>query len=293
MLEFKKLTLDSKQVFEKYTKFKYENSETSFANIFIWKDYFDVRYTELEGYLVVLYTDTKGKVNAYMPYGEGDLKRCIDVMKEYFNTIGQKFRIISADEDMAKQLEDIYPSVTVKENIDFNDYVYTSEALINLSGKKLHSKRNHLNTFKNTYEYEYRKMTDDDFEECLVLSKKLMLKSREEDSLSFKAEFKSLENMVNNFNVLDVKGAVIVIDGKIAAFSIGEKLNENCALIHIEKADTKYNGIYAAINNEFVKNEWSQFEFINREEDMGAEGLRKAKLSYRPHHMVRKYICEF
>ena len=293
MLEFKKLTLDSKSVFEKYTKFKYEASETSFANIFIWKDFFDVKYLELEDFLVVLYTDTKGKINVYMPYGEGNLKKCIDTLNEYFNTIGQEFKIISANEEMKEELQKLYPFITVKENRDFSDYVYTSEALINLSGKKLHSKRNHLNTFKNTYEYEYRKMTSDDFDECLALAKKIMLKNREEDSLSFKAEYRSLENMFNNFYALDVKGAVIVINRKIAAFSIGEKLNENCALIHIEKADTAYNGIYAAINNEFVKNEWCEFEYINREEDMGAEGLRKAKLSYRPHHMVKKYICEF
>ena len=125
------------------------------------------------------------------------------------------------------------------------------------------------------------------------LAKKLMLQKNDKDSLEYKMEERSLEVMFEYFDALELCGGVIVIDGNIAAFSIGEKLNESCALIHVEKADTSYKGIYAAINNEFVKNEWSDFEYINREEDMGIEGLRKAKLSYRPHHMVKKYICEF
>lgn len=292
MLLFKNLDLESKSVFEKYTKYKYENSETSFANIFIWKDYFDVRYAEIDGYLVVLYTDTSGRYNAYMPYGSGDFEACIDTMMKYFSSCGQTFRIISASFEMTEELKRLYPDIKIRENIDFNDYVYTSESLISLSGKKLHSKRNHLNSFKNNYDYEYRKMSEADFDSCLSLASELMLKTRDRDSLSYKAELKSLENMFSHFFELEVLGGVIVIDNRIAAFSVGEKLTDNCALIHIEKADTSYSGIYAAVNNEFVKNEWSSFEYINREEDMGVEGLRKAKLSYRPHHMIRKYICE-
>ena len=292
MCSFKSIDLASKPVFDKYTKNKYYNSETSFTNIFIWKDYFDVRYAETEGYLVVVYTDPEGRYNAYMPYGNGNFKACIDFMMKYFESCGHKFRIVSASLEMSESIKDLYPEIKITENINFNDYIYTSESLINLSGKKLHSKKNHLNCFKNTYDYEYRAMTQADYDSCLSLASKLMLKNRDKDSLSYKAEYRSLENMFNNFSALEVRGGVIIVDGKIAAFSIGEKLNDNCALIHIEKADTAYSGIYAAINNEFVKNEWSGFEYINREEDMGLEGLRKAKMSYRPHHMIRKFICE-
>jgi len=293
IMEFKNIEITSKAIIEKYTKYKYDASETSFTTMFAWKDYLNMQYAEICGFLVVTFRDGSGNYKTYMPYGDGNLKDCTQALCNHFSQFGQKLKIISANEEMAKTLKEIYPEIKVKENIDFEDYVYTSESLINLSGKKLHSKKNHLNTFKNTYNYTYRKMTENDFDECLNLGKKLMIQKNSKDSLDYKMELKSMEVIFEHFNDLELCGGLITIDDKIAAFSVGEKLNDNCALIQIEKADTQYKGIYVAINNEFVKNEWSNFEFVNREEDMGIEGLRKAKLSYRPHHMVKKYICEF
>ena len=293
MTEFKILDIDDKNLFEKYTKNKYENSETSFSNLYIWRDYFDTRFAEICGFLVVLYTSPDGRINSYAPYGSGNLFECIELLCKYFEDNGQKLRIVSASENTANKIKSMYPSVTVTENIDFNDYVYLSKSLIELSEKKLHSKKNHLNKFKNTYDYVYRKMKKDDFGQCINLASRLMLKNREASSLSYRAELKSLENAFKNFDYFEYSGGVIEIDGKIEAFSVGERLTDDMALIHIEKANTSYSGIYAAINNEFVKNEWSGVKYINREEDMGLEGLRKAKTSYRPDHMVRKYICEF
>jgi len=292
-MKLKNIDIASKSTIEKYTKYKYNSSESSFTTIFAWKDYLNMRYAEVAGFLVIVFEDRQGNYKTYMPFGEGDLKKCIDTLCEHFRKLGRTFKIISADENMAQNLKKLYPHVKVEENLDFEDYVYTSESLINLSGKKLHSKKNHLNTFKNTYTYEYRRMTEADFPECMALAKTLMLLKNSEDSIEYKSEKRSLEIIFDNFFELELRGGVIVIADKIAAFSIGEKLNDECALIHVEKADTQYKGIYAAINNEFVKNEWSSFKYINREEDMGIEGLRKAKLSYRPDHMVRKFICEF
>lgn len=292
-MEFKSIEITSKPIIEKYTKNKYDASETSFTTMFAWKDYLNMQYAEVSGFLVVTFKDHLGNCKTYMPYGSGNLEECIEELCNHFEQLGQKLKIISANEEMSKSLIELYPNISITENIDFEDYVYTSESLINLSGKKLHSKKNHLNTFRNTYNYQYRRMTENDFDKCLDLGKRLMLQKNAEDTLDYKMELKSMEVIFEHFKELELCGGLITVDGKIAAFSVGEKLNDKCALIQIEKADTQYKGIYVAINNEFVKNEWSNFEFINREEDMGIEGLRKAKLSYRPHHMVKKYICEF
>lgn len=291
MLEFKKLDIDSMAVFDKYLKNKYENSETSFPNLYIWNDFYNTMYAEEEGFLVVLNTSQNGKIHCYMPYGEGDMPVLLARLKEYVNSKGQPLRITNACPEVAGLIKALYPEALVRENVDFNDYVYLTESLINLSGKALHAKKNHLNKFKSSYEYTYRTLTKDDFEECISLASCLILKSRMEDSFSYHAEIGSIEKAFGHFDELGLCGGVIVIDGKIRAFTVGEALTEECALIHIEKADTSYNGIYAAINNEFVKNRWADFKYINREEDMGICGLRKAKLSYKPHHMVRKYIC--
>lgn len=293
MLEFKKLELSSKTAFDAYTKNKYENSEASFANMLIWSEFYNIRYSISDGFLYVIFTDLNGKQKAYMPYGNGDLKNCIDKLNKYFADMGQNLTIVSADYASACELEKYYPDMSVTENIDFNDYVYSVSSLSELSGKKLHSKKNHLNKFKNTYDYIYREMKKDDFDKCIKLAERLMKQNRDESSTDFMAEYNSIRCAFDNFEYLELSGGVIEIDGNICAFSVGEELTDEAALIHIEKADIAYNGIYAAINNEFVKNRWSGFKYVNREEDMGLEGLRKAKMSYRPDHMVRKYICKF
>ena len=118
-----------------------------------------------------------------------------------------------------------------------------------------------------------------------------MLKDRNETDLEYIAELRSIETAFKYFHTLELKGGIIEIEGNIAAFSVGESHTEDCALIHIEKANTDYTGIYVAINNEFVNNTWLDYTYINREEDMGIEGLRKAKRSYKPDHMVEKYMC--
>lgn len=293
MLQFKNLDIDSKKEFDKYTKNLYENSESSFANMFIWSDYLNTRYAVFNGYLIVIYTAPNGRWYSYMPYGSGDIDACIFELSEYFKENGQSLTITSASPTDADKISRAFPEVRIAENVDFNDYVYTSDALIKLSGKKLHSKKNHLNRFKNTYNYTYDEMRREDFDECLSLASGLMLKNRSRNSFTYKAEYRSIEKAFEYFSDLELCGGVIKIDGRTAAFSVGERLTDECALIHIEKADTAYSGIYAAINNEFVSHSWSDVKYINREEDMGLEGLRKAKLSYRPDHMVRKFICAF
>ncbi|MBQ8588546.1 MAG: DUF2156 domain-containing protein [Clostridia bacterium] len=291
MIEFKDMDLECKSLFEEYFGGKYENSETSFANLYMWKDYYKTCYSLVDGFLVILNTSPSGKLHCYMPYGNGDMEGCLKAVRDYTLSKGQPLRITSASESDAENIRKIFPEVDVKENTSFNDYVYLAENLVNLSGKKLHSKRNHLNKFKATYDYVYREMVPEDFEPCLELAGRLMRKTRSEESFGYMEELKSIETAFDNFELFKLSGGVIEIDGNIAAFTVGEKLTQNCALIHIEKADTSYDGIYAAINNEFVKNRWADFEFVNREEDMGIPGLRKAKLSYRPHHMVRKFLC--
>lgn len=291
MLEFKTLTIDDKELFESYTKHKYDNSEASFANVFIWREFYNTLYTKTEDYIVIYNSSVTGEKFCYVPFGEGDFEKCVLSLKEHFHEKGEKLRIVSASKEQSKIIKSCFPEAQVSRNIDFDDYVYLTENLITLSGRKLRSKRNHLNNFHDRYEYKYRTLTKDDFEKCLDLSRLSILKTRSEDDISYIYEMKSIESAFEYFDRLELCGGVIEIDGKIAAFTVGELLNKENALIHIEKADTDYDGIYAAINNEFAKNRWKDITYINREEDMGLEGLRTAKQSYRPHHMVEKYLC--
>ena len=291
MSEFIRLTLDSKPVFDRYLKDKYNNSESSFANLYIWSDYYHSGYSVIDGFLVILNTSPDGRIHCYMPYGDGDPGKCLDEIREYIKKKGQPLRITNATREQTEYISRRYPGSIFKENRNFADYMYLTESLATLSGKALHSKKNHLNKFRSLYNYNYRDITENDFEECIKFSGELISRTRPVGSNSYEEEMRSIRKAFDSFSYLELCGGLIEINGRIVAYTVGEALNSECALIHIEKADTAYSGIYAAINNEFVVNRWLGYKYINREEDMGLEGLRKAKLSYRPDHLIQKFMC--
>lgn len=168
---------------------------------------------------------------------------------------------------------------------------YEGESLRTLAGRKNQKKRNHLNSFIKEYgdRVEYRKLNEKDFKDCKnVMSK--WLEDKGEDS-EFDSEVRAIKRIFDNYDKLKdkIKIAGIYIDSKLEAFSIGEMLNKDMAVIHIEKANSDIRGLYPYINKEFLVNEFSDVKFVNREEDLGIEGLRKAKLSYHPIKFAEKY----
>lgn len=157
-----------------------------------------------------------------------------------------------------------------------------------LKGRHFHAKRNYLNYFTSQYDFEYVTVKSDMMEECLRvyrdwLDEKTVIEPYALD------EMEAIKTIVENMDALGVRGGGIRIGGRLAAFSLGERMRRDTALIHIEKADGDIRGLFTAINQQFVEHEWQDSLYINREEDMGLEGLRKAKLSYHPVRMVEKY----
>jgi hypothetical protein len=201
----------------------------------------------------------------------------------------------SVTEENKDKLIEIYgDKLIVFPDPNLFDYVYYSEKLINLVGKKLHSKRNHINKFKSLYNYEYKKMTPQLAQGCFKKAQEwLTSKYPDKNNSDYISEITALKEVFDNYEKLDLIGGLVTVDSKIIAFSIGEKLTENTFVTHIEKADTNFQGAYTLINNEFSKNECASYEFINREEDMGIEGIRKAKNSYYPDIMIKKYSVIF
>ena len=151
MLEFKTLTIDDKELFESYTKHKYDNSEASFANIFIWREFYNTLYAVVGDFLVIYNSSVTGEKFCYVPFGEGDFMECVDMLREHFHSKGEKLSIVSATKEQSEIIKSHYPDAVVSCNRDFEDYVYLTEKLINLSGRKLRSKRNHLNNFHDRY----------------------------------------------------------------------------------------------------------------------------------------------
>ncbi len=287
-MQLKPLTIEDRSLFYKYyQKNPAKCSYLSFANLFLWKDAEEIQYFELEGHLVVtgksLYN---GQRYFMMPLGGclcGKLKVYLD---EHFGTDYHIYGITK--EDLETVEKDCGGFFEFHRERDMDNYVYLSEKLIHLSGKKLHGKRNHIHKFTQLYSYTYEPLTPDNLPTIRPFVEEWYQKKAETD-VSILAEKTALENALSQFGALQLQGGMLLVDGKVVAFSIGEQLNEITALIHFEKADTAYQGAYPMINRQFVLNAWSHLTYINREDDMGIEGLRKAKLSYQPDVMVEMY----
>jgi hypothetical protein len=188
-----------------------------------------------------------------------------------------------------KWLSNKYPNLKFKSHRDFFEYVYKSSDLADLEGSDYRKIRNRLNKFKRNYTYDVDEISEENISEIKKFLKRWCLwKDCESDSV-LKNEKKAIFYSINNFFELGLNGIFIRVNNEIESIAVYEKMSESTAVIHYEKGSPHYDGIYKAINQETAKILQNDFEFINRESDMGIIGLRKAKQSYRPHHMVEVY----
>ena len=292
-MEFKKLELTDKEIFDKYA-YGYINQEASFANIMMWDgEYFDASYAICCDSLIINFANLNGKDRFSMPYGHMDNVLCaVDKMCDYCQKLGTDYNIIDGNKSFCDAVENsgLY-DIEYKQNRDHQEYVYLSEKLANLSGKDLHSKKNHVNKFRNTYNYKFLPMDSTVTDKCLNLAKKWLNIKYQGDKSAYKAELNSLVTALENFDYFNLFGGVLYADDEIVAFTVGEERAEDTAIIHIEKADISYHGAFATINCEFANILKNKYKYLNREEDMGIEGLRKAKMSYKPEFLTDKYRC--
>lgn len=214
-------------------------------------------------------------------------------MHEWFDEHGYPFLMKGVTPAAAERIrtlcEDCYEFTPDRDNYE---YVYLTQDLINLSGKKFRQKKNNLNHFRNQYigKWEYVPITEDIFDECLAAEKTWYDQHEEQDDdEELLGERHAIEEVFNNWEILQPTGGAIRMYNKIVAFSIGEMLNDDTAIIHFEKSDPNIRGLYQVINHEFVVHAWPHTTYINREEDMGIPGLRHSKESYNPHHYVEKF----
>ena len=296
MIEFKNLTLEDKPTIDWYFReVQPRNSECTFTNMFIWRDCYEVQWAIVDGLLIVKpgQMDESWILQPYGDYTKCDLRSVFVQLDEYFSSQGMPFIMRAVTESFAQLLETEYPGLFyLEEERDLFDYTYLGEDLRELKGRKYHSKRNHLSNFrKNHPDYVYEPMTEDMVEEVWQYLEAWCGQKACSGSLDsgLHCEQKAIREALDHFEVLDYKGAVIRLDGNIVAFTLGEMLNDNTVIIHVEKADGTITGLYGAINQEFLLHEWPTVQYVNREEDTGAEGLRKAKLSYHPVELIKKY----
>lgn len=294
LINIRKLTIEDKNLINGYLEFKEcGNSELSFTNLFIWRKSYNVRFAEVKNKLVVFSKHHDSPEVVYFPIGKGDKKEVLDEIIKYYKEKNEELHLRISCEGQIDYLNYLYPDkFIIEENIDEHDYVYEVQALCELKGKKYHAKRNFVNRFKNKYNLKYERLTYENKDACLELFKK-WIDEKSDDIKGLNEQFEAVSTLLENWENLDIKGGGFFDDGKMVAFSFGEELlkSREMAVIHLEHANTEYEGVYPAINNAFLTNEFSDFKYVNREEDMGLTGLRKAKQSYYPAFMSKKYIA--
>ena len=274
-----------------FQKVDYEACEYNFITLYMWQTVYDFHYIKRDDY-ILLFGQSEEGVFSMMPLCEPDkLASAFDDIFEIFRSSGQKVLMKAVTEPVKGFIEDNYPQMFESHtDRDNYDYVYDAESLRSLAGRKMHSKKNHFNGFVKEYQdrFVYKAIEKSEFEECLRLSDKWAF-SREKDRnlIGENLAIKKVLKNADKFSCLKIGG--IYIDNDLEAFTFGDLINSQMAVIHIEKANPDIRGIYSAVNKLFLENEFPDVEFENREDDLGIEGLRKAKLSYKPLRLVEKY----
>ncbi len=295
MLEFRDIDIsDKERITAALRKSQFMGCEYSFSNNMAWKTLGDSKISFYKDfYICCSFRSDDDIPRFFFPSGEGDPREVISEMQKYSESLGKPLRVAGITEKTLDMLTEAFPDrFSVTTNDADWDYIYNARDLITLSGRKYHSKRNHLAHFKELGA-EFKMMTENDFNDCIAFSAIEYNSKSDNHDHSYAAEQYAINTFFNYFHELDLKGGVIRIGGKVAAFTIGDRLNDETFCVHIEKADTQYDGMYAGINNCFSTEAAAKYKYINREEDLGIEGLRKAKQSYHPAFLLKKYIVTF
>lgn len=292
MIEFKDITLQDKDTITAYTMHSSRrNCDLSFSNLCSWRFLYDTQFALVDDFLVFKFW-ADGELAYMMPVGNGDLSKVLKLLVEDAHREGQPFCMLGVCSCMREELEAILPGQFIfTADRDYADYIYLRTDLATLKGKKFQPKRNHINKFRNSYpDHEYAPITPDRIQECLDLEAEWCKVNHCDQQEGTGNERRALIYALHHFEELGLTGGILHANGKIVAFTFGMPINQNTFGVHVEKADTTIDGAYATINYEFANRIPEQYTYINREEDLGLEGLRKAKLSYQPETILEKYM---
>lgn len=294
--EFKPVETEDVYLLPKYYAMRSNKTcDSMFLDTFLWKDYYNEEYCiSDDGSACFWRMEFDGEIYAGMPMCKAEeLPANFELYKNYFNEVlGKKLVIYLTDENAVKLLNLDPEEFEIIEDEDAADYLYDAEKLKTLSGKKYHKKKNHINAFLKEYEgrYEYRTLSQaDKMDMWRFLDTWRETKGAQVES-TLDPEVHGIHGMLNYTQELNVRMGGIYVDGKMEAFSMGAYNEaERMAIISIEKANPDIRGMYAFINQQFLLHEFPDALIVNREDDVGIPGLRKAKLSYNPIGFARKY----
>lgn len=288
IIEFRPFEIGQKEYINRFFgEHHYERADCSFDTLFLWQHAYHTMWAVEDGVLFIRagYGD---QTFFMLPFaGDGaSFTHGLALIRDHLAEMGKPFMIKAASPWVVEKIQEFLPGkFNFVEDRDNWEYIYRTQDLINLPGKKFRMKKNHLNSFLRQYgDYVYEPITVDNTEETKAALAEWFARHGD-----IEEEKQAISLAFANWEALGMRGAVIRIYGRIEALTMGSFLNERVAHIHFEKANPEIRGLYQAINREFLAREFSTTEFVNREEDLGLPGLRQAKMEYNPDHFAEKY----
>ena len=270
---------------------KHNSCDYSAANIYLWSDEYgtEIAFDENDLYIKYRFDDD---IYFAFPFVKSHIRNGIENIKEYADSHNINFKMGIIEPEMYEIINKLYPDeYEIYYDRNSSDYIYNVSELADLSGRRYHGKKNHINKFKKTYDnWSYERLNDKNAGECIGMVKEWRAENK---CLSDKGKNEEICVMINGIKYHDrlgLKGGIIRANEKVVAVTLGEEINSEMFVIHFEKAFSDIQGAYPMINQQFILNELMNYKFVNREEDMGVLGLRKAKESYNPVFMGKKGI---
>jgi hypothetical protein len=291
--QMRELTLDDRALIEGLlAREPPDTSELTFTNLFIWRDAYALRLSRVDGALLMFSWRADPEDSFLLPpLGARDGAAAVEAGLRHLRENGHDPKLGRISAAQLERLGVAAERFDLQPDRDNWDYVYQVRELIELAGEKYHGKRNHMAQFMaENREWEYRRLTPDLVAGCETVQELWCDEKHCDLYSSLRAEARAVKEALRNLDRLSAIGGCILVRGEVAAFTLGEALNQDTVTIHLEKANAAFHGLYQVINQQFLEREWQRFAYVNRQQDLGIEGLRKAKLSYYPHHLVEKHI---
>ena len=287
-IPFRQVNSSDSKLFEQVVlQSECHNCDMSFANIFCWQDSYKSHIALWNGFLLIRFTTDNGHTAYMQPLGGEPSKEIIEALEADAAVLGEPLRLFGLNEQWREALDALYPNRFAISHSDANsDYIYLVSDLATLAGRKYQPKRNFINRFVSRYNYTFEPLNSENIDHCRELNARWCDQRKD---ICDRNEQRALHRALDNFSVLPLEGWILYVDSSPCAFAIGSAVNHDTFCIHIEKVDTTFEGAGAMINNLVAIELQHHFKYINREDDLGIEGLRRAKQSYYPVELLKKH----
>jgi len=294
MIEFKSVEISDKAWIDELLYLgNNRGCHLNFTNIFAWSPIYYYEVARLNDFLLIKGKNKEGEPYYFYPTGRGDVYKALELLRQDAKNNNHGFVLAAITKAQAEELENLYPGeFEIHFDRDSSDYIYEIDKMVSLAGKKLQAKRNHINRFKELGDWRFEIISQENFDECWQMNKEWCRQNGCKDDQDLANEACAVRRCFKYYYDLKLEGGLLRLNGQVIAFTMGDRLNSDTFDIHIEKAFSDIQGAYQMINREFaayIHEKYPDIVYLNREEDAGYEGLRKAKLSYRPVFLEEKY----